>query len=109
VMNRGFWEELPEEVRAIFAEVGQRYSRRQTRAQRERAEALLLRMAERGLVTTAFAPAERRRWAHALPNVPQIWAGLLEARGLPARQVLRRYLEDLAAAGVDVPRDWSVP
>ena len=109
VMNRDTWQALPPEVQRVFAEVGQFYSALQARAQRRRAQELLAEMAERGLRTTAFPPAERRRWANALPNVPARWAATLEARGLPAEQVLARYLGRLRAAGVELPRDWSAP
>jgi len=109
VLNRDTWDGMPPAVREVFAEVGRHYSTHQARAQRVRAHELLAEMAERGLVTTAFPPRERRRWAMALPNVPGRWADALEARGLPARHVLARYLERLRASGVELPRDWSLP
>lgn len=51
---------------------------------------------------------ERIAWAETLPNIAMDWAKDLDAKGLPGTEVLTTYIDHLKAAGVSLPRDWSV-
>jgi antitoxin (DNA-binding transcriptional repressor) of toxin-antitoxin stability system len=65
-------------------------------------------MTDAGMTFADIAPAERKRWADALPDIGRIWAKDLEQKqNLPAAAVLNDYMAALKAAGVEVPRDWS--
>ena len=64
-------------------------------------------MADGGATITELSPAERKRWADALPNVAKEWAADLEAKGVPGKAVMTGYLDGLRAAGVTLPRNWD--
>ena len=98
---------LPPEAQQIFRDVGKEYSVAFGNAQTERAVSGLKTMEAAGLKVADLAPAERVRWARAIPNVAKKWAEDLESRKLPGKTVLKGYMDGLKAAGVQVPRDWS--
>lgn len=107
VMNRTRLDRLPPAAQKIFREVGAEYSKRFAAEQTARAVSGLKAMQGAGLKVAELAPAERLRWANALPNVAQKWAADLEAKGQPGKAVLKGYMDGLKAAGIKVPRDWS--
>jgi TRAP-type C4-dicarboxylate transport system substrate-binding protein len=98
---------LPAEAQKIFRDVGKDYSVAFAKAQAERVDAGLKTMQDAGLKVADLAPAERERWAKAIPNTAKKWAEDLEAKKLPGKAVLKGYMDGLKAAGVKVPRDWS--
>lgn len=58
--------------------------------------------------TTVLSEAEKKRWADALPDVAGIWAKNADAQGLAGTEVLNAYVAAIKAAGVALPRDWSI-
>lgn len=107
VVNRDTWRRLDPDIQEILRDVGREYGPNLAVDQQARADALTQRMVEDGLIVSEFSREERTRWANTIPNVAKVWAEHLESRGLPARRVLRGYIDGIQAAGADVPRDWS--
>jgi len=62
-----------------------------------------------GATIIDFSPAEQAKWAATLPNIAERWAAPLEAKGLPARNVLRQYVDLLKKGGATPARDWTQP
>ena len=65
------------------------------------------KMEEAGAKISELPAAERKRWADTLPPIAKTWAADLQAKGLPADEVLKGYVEGLKKSGADLPRDWS--
>jgi TRAP-type C4-dicarboxylate transport system substrate-binding protein len=108
IINKRRFDALPPEVQKIFREVGAEYAARFARLELDTAAALEKKMTDAGMTFADIAPAERKRWADALPDIGRIWAKDLEQKqNLPAAAVLNDYMVALKAAGVEVPRDWS--
>jgi hypothetical protein len=64
-------------------------------------------MVAAGAKVREVSPAERKQWANAIPNPALPWAKDLDAKGLPGTKVLKAYMAEMKANGVDFPRDWS--
>ncbi|MBL8569560.1 MAG: C4-dicarboxylate TRAP transporter substrate-binding protein [Phreatobacter sp.] len=108
IMNRRRFTGLPPEVQQVLREVGGQYADRFAKLEMETAATFERRMTEAGVTFSDIAPAERKRWADALPDIGRIWAADLESKQrLPARAVLTDYMAALKSAGVDLPRDWG--
>ena len=54
-----------------------------------------------------FSDKERQRWADSIPNTASVWSETHELRGLPARSIVKSYINKLKDFGVILPRDWS--
>ncbi|MBL0919518.1 MAG: C4-dicarboxylate TRAP transporter substrate-binding protein [Hydrogenophaga sp.] len=102
------FDALPPEVQQVLREVGAGYARRYAETQDRAARLMLAQAQAAGAQVHELPPAERKRWADALPNAAQTWVDELEGRGLPARAVLNGYLDDLKRHGAALPRDWAV-
>ena len=94
IMNKRRFDALPPDVQTIFRDVGAEYAERFARLEGDTAAALEERMKAAGATVPALAPAERKRWAGALPDIGRIGANDLETKQkLPAHAVLKDYME----------------
>jgi TRAP-type C4-dicarboxylate transport system substrate-binding protein len=108
IMNKRRFDALPPDVQKVIRDVGAEYSDRFAKLELDTAADFEKKMTQAGVVFSDIAPAERKRWADALPDIGRIWAADLESKHkLPASAVLADYMAALRSAGVDVPRDWA--
>jgi TRAP-type C4-dicarboxylate transport system substrate-binding protein len=108
IMNKRRFDSMPPEVQKVFRDVGDEYAIRFAKLETDTAAALEKKMTDAGVTFTDLAPAERKRWADALPDIGKIWAADLETKQkLPAKAVLSDYMAALKAAGYDSPRNWA--
>ncbi len=106
-MNADTWKKLPADVREVLTELGKEYSAMVAQRAAASEERFLKVMRDAGVSITALDPAERAKWAAALPNLSAEWIRLNEARGLPARSVMSAFLDAARARGATPLRDWS--
>lgn len=106
-VNSDTWQSFPDEVKTAFREAGEVYRLRVAEALRDFAEVAETTMKEQGATESRLSPAERRRWALALPDLAADWVKRAEARGLPARQILAAWMAKQAENGVELLRDWG--
>jgi len=106
-MNKGRFDKLPKEVQKIFVEAGNGYTVELVKLQTAVAAERLQLMVKAGAKIVDLPDSERKRWADALPPVAKIWGAEMQAKGLPATEVLQAYMAALKKAGTRIPRDWS--
>ncbi len=108
-INKDTWERLPADVREIMAQLGRDYSRRMGEIVMARYDEALAAVAEEGATVVTLPDAEKRRWIDGLPDIAGNWVASAEARGHPAGEVLRIYLDAFRARGGQPLRDWDQP
>ncbi|WP_372015381.1 C4-dicarboxylate TRAP transporter substrate-binding protein [Tistrella mobilis] len=106
-VNADVWADLPQPVKDAMTAEAAIYADTFAKAQVARVNASFKTMQDGGATITELSPAERKRWADALPNVSKEWADELEGKGVPAKAVVQGYLDGLRAAGVQLPRNWD--
>ena len=106
-MNKDTWNSLPASIKDIFTKLGREYSEVQSGIIKKNATKFLKVMASQGAIVSTFPEAERRKWAHALPNIAKQWADPLEKKGIPAREAMKTFMDGIRAAGGHPLRDWD--
>lgn len=106
-INTEVWKGLPQEVRDVMTEVAQDFRARLAKDAVAEADKALGLAAKKGAKVSKLSPAERKRWADAMPNLAEEWAKRMEAKGLPARELVKGYLAALHEKGAPVARDWA--
>jgi TRAP-type C4-dicarboxylate transport system substrate-binding protein len=106
-MNKALWAELPDFVQKIFIDTAKGWSQRYIETTEQQAKAFAPLMEKRGTKFLDMTPAERAKWAKMLPNVPKQWAEGLDKKGEPGTKLLRAYMDELRASGIQVVRDWD--
>ncbi|WP_323794587.1 C4-dicarboxylate TRAP transporter substrate-binding protein [Nisaea sp.] len=106
-INMDTWKKLPEEVRAVLKAVAADYRDRIAGIAMERAAASEQKFFADGGTIVELSAEQRATWAMAMPNIAAEWAEELEAKGIPAKDMLRAYMAKLKAAGQPATRDWT--
>ena len=76
----------------IFKKLGTEYSAMQSKIVGQKAGLFKKLMAKQGAIVTTLPDAERRKWANAMPNIAKEWVDAQEAKGVPARQVMKTFM-----------------
>lgn len=106
-VNKAKWDKLPPEVQTVLKAVAIQYRDRiADKADKLASEAETKYKAAGGTVTV-MSDSERAAWAKALPHMAKEWAAEMEAKGIPAKQMLAHYMNALRAAGEKPLRDWD--
>lgn len=100
--NRVF-DTLPENVQNIILDAGMEYERQSGIINNARQEIGLAKLAEAGATIQSISEETRTSWATSLADFPSEQAHEAESRGLPGLEVMRAYIEEVNAAGVN----WS--
>ena len=107
-MNLDAFNELPKKIQDIILETG--------------AE-LHIRVGAQGLIDYdkamkilkannvkfyQFTFGQRKEWANMMPNIPARFAKQYEAKGIPARSIVKFVIDAQKKAGYTFPREWKV-
>lgn len=112
-VNKDTYAKLPPEVQKILRDLGREYSQRVSEMVAERHANAMKQMVELGakqsppVTVTKWSEAERLKWFNAMPNIAQEWVKTNEAKGLPAEQVLKAYMDAARKRGAMPARDWD--
>jgi TRAP-type C4-dicarboxylate transport system substrate-binding protein len=105
-VNHATWRKLPDFVKTIFMEAAEKYPHWIIENEEANKKKFLAIMQKSGLKIHDMPDAERTRWAAMMPNIAQAWADRQEKLGLPGRETLKAFMEELRARNVPVARDW---
>jgi TRAP-type C4-dicarboxylate transport system substrate-binding protein len=106
-MNKDTWNSLPPYMQDIFRKLGKEYSNVQTAEVQKKAGLFLKLMAKQGATISEFPAAERRKWAGMLPNIAKEWVDANEAKGVPAKAVMKAFMEGVRKRGGTPVRNWD--
>lgn len=112
-INKNSFNKLPPEVQKVVREVGREYSAKVSDGVERGYAAAMKIFKEEGakqnppVQVTDFPQDERVKMFQAMPNIAQQWARENDAKGLPASQVLKEYMDLMRARGAKPVRDWD--
>jgi TRAP-type C4-dicarboxylate transport system substrate-binding protein len=106
-INKKSFNRFPPEVQKLFMEVGQDYTKQAAKVQAEAAETFRVQMQKAGAKFSTLPAEEKTKWVKAMPNLAREWTERLEPQGLPAKAVLKAYMDELRARGAKPLRDWE--
>lgn len=101
------FNKLPKEVQAAFERAGAAYVGELVKETNARIESSRKAMLDAGTKVVRFSDADRLKWAQSLPDIAGEWAKATEAKGIPARQLLQAYMQELRRGGAKPARDWD--
>jgi TRAP-type C4-dicarboxylate transport system substrate-binding protein len=106
-INLDTWNELPEDVQQVLAQLGDEYSAGVANELAARYDRGLELMQAEGAIVTELPLEEKLKWLNGLPNNAKRWAEATERRGIPALEVLGIYMDAVRARGVRPLRNWD--
>jgi TRAP-type C4-dicarboxylate transport system substrate-binding protein len=106
--NKARWSKLPDDVKAVIAEVAKEYEARTGTVNKENYPKQLETLKAAGATVKAVNDAVRLEWAGSLKGWPQEKATELDKAGLPASQVLKLALEEAEKLGHKWPVRYEI-
>lgn len=106
-VNLDTWNTLPDDVQQVLDELGVEYSRGVADELGRRYEQGLASMQADGAVVSTLSEEEKLKWIEALPDIAGRWVEFTEARGEPAGEVLKAYMDAVRRRGGEPLRDWD--
>lgn len=106
-VNKTKWESLPEDVRTVLTDLGREYSRVHAEAVVARYDDSLEKMEQEGATITSLPSEDRQRWVKSLGNLASVWVKSTEDAGLPGREILTQFMDEMRAGGAKPLRDWD--
>ena len=107
-VNKGRWAKLPDDVKAIIAEVGREYEARTGTVNLENYPKQLEALKAAGATVRKLPANVTVDWANSLKTWPQEKATELDKAGLPASQVLKLAIEEAEKLGHKWPVRYQV-
>ncbi len=106
-VNADVWKKLPNEVKKVLAETAIDYRDHVSQVVAKRAAAAYKNFEAKGGTIVKLSEAQRQTWADGMPNVAQDWASGLEEKGIPAKAVLKSYMNTMRANNQGILRQWD--
>jgi len=106
-INLRKWDSLPDDVKDVLTELGPEYSKGVADEIAARYARGLASMQADGAQVYELPVEEKLKWLNGLPNIAGQWAGATEERGIPAREVLRIYMDTVRSRGGTPLRNWD--
>jgi TRAP-type C4-dicarboxylate transport system substrate-binding protein len=106
-MNKDTWNSLPAYMQDIFRKLGAEYSTIQAGMIEKNAVKFIGLMKKQGATISTMADAERRKWAEAMPNIAKEWVDANEKKGIPAKAVMKTFMDTARASGAKPLRNWD--
>lgn len=106
-MNKTVFEGLPEDVQTVLRELGQVYSDENARIVKERQGSVYELFANEGATVRDMSMDEKVRWVNTMPDLGLNWVEANESDTVPAREIMRKYMDEALANGAEPLRDWA--
>jgi len=106
-MNLTTWKKLPPDMKKVFMRLGKEYGELVTKQVSENRIKHFKIIAGKGAKLSVFPVSEQKRWTAKMPNIAGEWAKGVEAKGLPAKQITKFYIDAVRRKGGQPIRDWD--
>lgn len=106
-MNTAKLESLPDYVQQIIRDAARKYETELATLEETQAAEAIEAMKAAGVEVHVLSQEERAKWAASLPDLAGDWVKRLEDQGMPGRQLLTFYMDQLRKHGATPARDWD--
>ncbi len=106
-MNTARMDSLPDYVQQIIRDAAATYEVELATLEQTQAATAIEAMKAAGVTVHVMPQEERAKWAAAMPDLAGDWVKRLEDQGMPGREILTFYMDELRKRGVTPARDWD--
>lgn len=106
-INSDTYKALPDDLQQVLAELGAGYSTENARLIVEREKQVFELFAKEGATVTDMPADQKKEWVDRMPDLGKAWVEAVEAPGVPAREIMKAFMETVQAEGANPLRDWS--
>ena len=93
IMNKQAWDRLPAEAQKAMREVGREFTERLADVYDKEVQEAVKEMEAKGVRFYEWSAEDRAKLQASMEGVWEAWAREAEAKGIPGREAMRRYVE----------------
>ncbi|GAA4128487.1 C4-dicarboxylate TRAP transporter substrate-binding protein [Aminobacter aganoensis] len=106
-VNQDSWNALPKDVQAVLTKLGREYSDVHAKQVMARYDQSLADMAKEGAQIKPLPAQDRQLWVDSLAALSKTWVETAEKAGLPARDIVVRFMDEMRERGAKPLRNWD--
>lgn len=106
-VNLKVWGSFSDCLKKAFQDTANEWPKHYIQVNSERLGKQAEEIRKAGVVFAKLTAEERKRWANTLPPLSKQWAEALEQKGLPAKAVIKAFMDEARARIPDLPREWD--
>lgn len=106
-VNADTWGALPDDVKQVLAKLGREYSHENARLIEAKIKLAFATMEKEGATISTMPEEQRVEWVNKMPDLGKLWVEANEAKGIPAREIMKKFMETVRAHGGKPLRDWD--
>jgi len=103
-INMDKWKSLTSEDKQLFIEAGKEADEVHIEELERHINQAMENKRKAGVTFYTLSDTDKKKWMAAMPDLPTEWAKKMDARGLPGRQIVDKYIELSAKYGWAIPR-----
>jgi TRAP-type C4-dicarboxylate transport system substrate-binding protein len=110
VMNKQSWNKIPDNLKPVVDEVCQNPFKTTGGLTRDVYKSMMKEVADKKVNLFELPSQEAEKWYERFQDVTRKWVADLEAKNLPAKEVVKMYNEECEKRGVRVaafPKEWK--
>jgi TRAP-type C4-dicarboxylate transport system substrate-binding protein len=107
-VNLDLWKSLPQKVQQIFWEEAQKYNDAIPGVIAKMKNDAIQQLKEKGVTFFTLPSEDRKEWMAALKDMPKNFIKECEKRGLPGKQVVQSYIQEMEKTGYTWPIKYNL-
>jgi TRAP-type C4-dicarboxylate transport system substrate-binding protein len=107
VMNNDLYKSLPKDIQTVFDQVAGELSVRLAKHADKIVQDYQAKMKSKGVTFMVFPAEEKAKWAKMMNDPVDLWVKDMSAKGLPAKELVAKYVALQKAAGYSFPKGLS--
>lgn len=93
IMNKRSWDRLPADIQEIMRQVSREYIDRLSDVYEREAQEAIREMESKGVRFVEWSADDQATLKRSMESIWEAWTNEMNAKGIPGREALRRYLE----------------
>jgi C4-dicarboxylate-binding protein DctP len=107
-INLDTWNSFPKKVQTIILDEAKKYNDAIPAMVANEKKKALQKLKEKGVTFYTLSPEDRKEWMNAVKDMPKNFIAECNKRGLPGKQVVQSYLEEMEKSGYTWPIDYQL-
>jgi TRAP-type C4-dicarboxylate transport system substrate-binding protein len=107
-IHKDSWNAIPEDIQKIMLEEAVATEKWECQMEPQWMEENFKKWRDAGVKIGTLPREEVVKWAELIKDHPQNWANEMEAKGLPGKKVIKRYIEILEELGEKMPIQYTI-
>ena len=106
VINKKLFDGFSNDIKQVFLDAALKAEKQNVEMQKSAEETTIEAMKKAGVTFHTLPETEKAKWMESMGNQPLEWIKEGEKMGLPAKEVMEKYISLIKQSGYKFPKEW---